>query len=141
MAKRGGMNTRTRLATSSVAGLAVGLTLLIPGAAGASTGHKPSSSCVTAIRDYQQLDGQASQAFTVVGHAFDVAANYPAQYGPIATAIQNDDVNSVNSIVAKVKGWTSQIDLYTSNLQTLEAQIGALKSSANAAAAKCEAGH
>ena len=122
-----------------VVGAALGLGLLIPGTA-AGAAHKPSSSCLTAIQDYQQVDSLAGQSFTVVGHAFNVAANYPAEYGPIVTAVTNDDANSVNAIVAKVKGWNSQIDLYGANLKTLEAQVLAAAASASVAATKCEAG-
>jgi hypothetical protein len=37
----------------------------------------------------------------------------PRSVRPDCDGHLNDDVNSVNAIVAKVKGWSSQIDVYS----------------------------
>ena len=87
---------------------------------------KVPASCKAEIKTYNQILLLASQGFTI-------AANYPAQYGPIATAVQNNDAATLNTIVAKVKNWNSQI-------QALTKKIGSQKAVLNAENTRCLAG-
>jgi hypothetical protein len=120
------MSLIRRLAIAFIGAVALLGSLFIGTTAGAAT-HKPSASCVTALKAFKQI-------MKLAGQGFEVAGNYPSQYGPIAQAIQDDSTSEVDAITSKVKGWNNQLGLLSSGLNMQE-------SIAVPAANKCLAGH
>ena len=104
-----------RLTYAAAGALIAGLLLVGAAPAGASAHkahHQVTKSCKAAINYWQAFDALAVKGF-------DIAANYPSEFGPIATAVENNDAAQVSTIVTQIQGYNSSIAALTKQISNL----------------------
>jgi len=126
------MNNRLKIVAIAAVSVA---TFAGASTAGASTHHKAKAKVHTVVKyiDVNSTPAACTAAITAYrtlgGQLATLAGNYASEYGPIATAVENEDATSLANITSQIQTWNGQ-------LTTMVGQVTA----ANNEAAECEAG-